>query len=55
VGIPLAEALEVDLGSDLKRRLIARLIKDWLKDNLLEEYTDQDSKRMGRRFIRARK
>lgn len=51
VGVPIADALAMDIGADRDRKRIARLLRAWIAEGALEVVEKDDAKRMPRKFV----
>ncbi len=51
VGNAVADALRLDVGDEGDKARIKRLIKEWVKNDVLEVVEKEDAKRMPKRFV----
>ena len=52
-GHVVAKILGIDLSDKVNKVRVAKMLKTWIDDGLLEVYTKNDEHRMARKFIRT--
>jgi hypothetical protein len=51
VGVPIAQAMRLDVGDDTDRARVKAVISEWIKAGTLREVTRLDAKRMQKTFV----